>query len=84
MTGVGFWVTGVQADEQSKSPNEKLRIAGIGVGGKGSSDVDHAGMFGDVVALCDIDDNRLEAKARKFPKAKKFNDFRKQIGRAHV
>jgi predicted dehydrogenase len=61
--------------------NERLRFAGIGVGGKGSSDIDNAGNLGDVVALCDADDNPLNAKAEKFPKAKKFHDFRKMLER---
>ncbi|MBM4096783.1 MAG: gfo/Idh/MocA family oxidoreductase, partial [Planctomycetes bacterium] len=38
-----------------QSPLEKVRIAGIGVGGKGSSDIDQCGNAGDVVAICDID-----------------------------
>jgi predicted dehydrogenase len=57
--------------------NEKLRVAGIGVGGKGSSDIDDAGAFMDVVALCDIDDGKLAPKAKKWPEAKTFSDFRK-------
>lgn len=43
--------------------NERLQFAGIGVGGKGSSDIDGAGNLGEVVALCDVDDNTLNAKA---------------------
>src|SRR6185369_2689019 len=58
---------------------EQLNIACIGVGGKGSSDTDHAGNHGNIVALCDIDDQHLDAKASKFPQAKKFNDFRKML-----
>ena len=56
--------------------NERLQFAGIGVGGKGSSDIDGAGNLGDVVAICDVDDNTLNAKAKQFDKAEKFNDFR--------
>jgi predicted dehydrogenase len=59
------------------SPVERLRIAGIGVGGKGASDIAQAGNYGDVVALCDIDDNRSAASREKFPKAAYYNDFRK-------
>ena len=57
--------------------NEKLRVAGVGVGGKGSSDIDQAGNLMDVVALCDISDGNLAAKAKKWPEAKTFADFRK-------
>lgn len=57
--------------------NEKLRVAGIGVGGKGSSDIDDAGRLMEVVALCDIDESRLAPKANKWKDAKTFSDFRK-------
>jgi len=79
MAGFGFWVAGGVSLAQSKSPNEKLNIACIGVGGKGSSDTDQAGNHGNIVALCDIDDHHLNAKAEKFPKAKKYNDYRKML-----
>jgi hypothetical protein len=36
------------------SPNEKVRFACIGVGGKGDSDTNDAGEHGEIVALCDI------------------------------
>jgi predicted dehydrogenase len=78
MTGVGYWVGG-SAAAQSKSPNERIHIASIGVGGKGSSDTDQAGNHGNIVALCDCDDNPLNGKAEKFSQAKKYNDFRKML-----
>jgi predicted dehydrogenase len=75
--GVGFWVAGGLRAEESKSPNERPRIACVGVGGKGSSDSEDAAKHGDVVAICDVDDVTLDAAgAAKFPKAKKFHDFR--------
>lgn len=77
--GLGFWVAGGIAIADSKSPNEKLNFACIGVGGKGSSDTDQVGQIGNVVALCDCDENHLEAKAKKFPEAKKYFDFRKML-----
>jgi predicted dehydrogenase len=57
--------------------NEKLRVAGIGVGGKGSGDIDQAGGLMEVVALCDVDSDYLGNKAKKWPKAATFSDFRK-------
>src|SRR2546422_2092307 len=74
LAGVGFWVAGGLTLADSKSPNEKLNIACIGVGGKGDGDTDQAAQCGNIVALCDIDDHHLEAKASKFPHAKKYND----------
>ncbi len=62
-----------------QSPNEKVRFACIGVGGKGDSDSNDAGAHGEIVALCDIDENTLNRKAEKFPKAKKYFDYRKML-----
>ncbi len=52
--GVGFWVAGGVQAEPSKSPNEKLRWACIGIGGKGDGDSNHAAENGDIVAICDV------------------------------
>jgi predicted dehydrogenase len=79
LAGVGFWVAGGIALADSKSANEKVNIACIGVGGKGDSDTQQAGNHGNIVALCDIDDNPLNKMAEKFPGAKKYNDFRKMF-----
>jgi len=53
------------------------------VGGKGSSDTDSAARAGNVVALCDVDENRLEQKARRIrrqnPDVKTFTDYRKML-----
>ena len=79
LTGVGVFVAGTAAAE-STSPNERVRFACIGVGGKGKSDSGDAKGLADVVAICDIDDNTLDqASAKSFPKAAKYNDFRKML-----
>jgi predicted dehydrogenase len=77
----GFWVSGsaLAAADKEKSANDRLRIACVGVGGKGGGDSSQAGKVGDVVAICDVDDNTLAGKAKEFPKAQKFNDFRKMF-----
>jgi predicted dehydrogenase len=79
LTGVGVFVAGKAAAEDSKSPNERVRFACIGVGGKGGSDSRDAAGLGDVVAICDVDDNTLEKASRFFPKAAKYNDYRKML-----
>jgi predicted dehydrogenase len=61
-----------------RSPGEKLHIACIGVGRRGG--VNLKAMAGEnVVALCDVDENSMNAAARGFPKAKKYVDFRKLL-----
>ncbi len=61
-----------------KSPNEKLNIASIGAGGKASSDIDGC-KAENIVALCDVDDKRAEAKYKQYPDVPKFRDFRKML-----
>ena len=76
----GLWVAGGIQAKESDSPNEKIRFACIGIGGKGDSDSADAGKHGDVVAICDIDDARLEnAGSKKFMKARRFNDYREML-----
>lgn len=57
--------------------NEKLRVAGVGIGGKGSSDINDAGNLMDVVALCDVDEGYIGEKKKKWASAKTFTDYRK-------
>ena len=75
--GVGVW-TGLAARE-SKAANERIAFGCIGVGGKGGSDSNSASKAGDVVAICDIDDNRLDGATKHYPKAQKFSDYRKLL-----
>jgi len=81
LTGAGFWITGSCVAAESNSANEKLQVAAIGVGGKGSSDCDQSNNHGKVVAICDIDDNTLHQKSEKFPDAVKFNDYREMLAK---
>jgi predicted dehydrogenase len=79
--GLGYFFTApaYSAARTARKPNETLQIGGIGVGGKGSSDIDQAGNIGEVIALCDIDDGQLGPKAEKWSTAKKYHDFRKML-----
>jgi predicted dehydrogenase len=79
LAGFGILVHGKIVPGQEKSPNERLSFACIGIGGKGSSDTDHVGEIGNVVALCDIDSDRLGKKGEQFPEAKQYSDFRKLL-----
>src|SRR5438105_1191550 len=69
----------VWAREARRSPNERIQFACIGVGGKGDSDSADAARLGDIVAICDVDDNTLAGAAVKYPGAKKYNDYRKML-----
>ena len=75
---LGYFFTGPAGSVRPVyGANDEIRVAGIGVGGKGSSDIDQAGQVMEVVALCDIDEERLGKRAETWPTAKKFFDYRK-------
>ncbi|QDT97850.1 Gfo/Idh/MocA family protein [Gimesia aquarii] len=77
--GAAFWVGGQSLLAEEKSPLERLNFASVGIGGKGSSDSASAAKHGNLIAICDIDDKRLAKSAARYPKAKKFNDYREMI-----
>ena len=81
VTGVAgsFLVGGASAFAQQGSPNERVRFACIGVGGKGDSDTKDAGKHGQIVALCDCDEKTLDKMAANYPDAKKYFDYRKML-----
>ena len=59
----------------AESANEKLNIACIGVGGRGSANV--TGLKSqNLAAFVDVDEKRAAGSYEKHPKARRFNDFR--------
>lgn len=63
---------------QTKSPNSKLNVAFVGVGGVGGMAIE--GMSSEnAVAFCDVDDNRFWYDWKKWPKAKRFHDYREML-----
>jgi predicted dehydrogenase len=67
----------VVAAVTGRSPNDKVNVAGIGVGSQGGSDVDAvAGEGQNIVALCDVDDNYAAKTFGRHPRATRFKDFR--------
>lgn len=60
---------------------DKLRTAHIGVGGMGGADLEAISSHElvDVVALCDVDSDRLAAAKKLHPNAKTFTDYRKML-----
>ncbi|MCH7490129.1 MAG: Gfo/Idh/MocA family oxidoreductase, partial [Gemmatimonadetes bacterium] len=61
-----------------RAPSDTLNIACIGVGGRGSADV--RGVSDEnIYALCDVDWKSARNTFNRFPKAKRFKDFRKML-----
>lgn len=61
-------------------PSEAVNVAGIGCGGMGGGDIGvHAKNGANIVALCDVDDERAAGIFNTFPKATRYKDFRELI-----
>ena len=76
--GTTLWLGGESQSRADDSPNEKINIACIGIGGRGGANV--GGCSGqNIVALCDVDERRGARSFTKFPKAKRFVDFRRML-----
>src|SRR4051812_13674841 len=63
------------AAQQSKSPNERLRIAGVGTTSRAGEDLKQLASQ-DIVALADVDDNLMAKGSALYPNARKYRDFR--------
>ncbi len=64
--------------------NDRINVACIGVGGKGAQDSADAAVNGaNIVGLCDVDNNTLQAQGKQFgkffPDVKLFRDYRDML-----
>lgn len=64
---------------RASSPNGRLQIAQIGVGGRGSGNFESLFRLPntEIVALCDVDSDRMAEAKAKVPQAAIFRDYRK-------
>ena len=93
LTGLPLWM--VQRDLRAAAepvrplaPNDRPGIALIGCGGMGRGDATNASSFGEIVAVCDVDDAHASAAAEQFTVdgkvPTKFSDFRRVMERKDV
>src|SRR5262245_41077671 len=77
-SGVGVWTAASWS--RVHGVNERLRVASVGVSGKGWSD--HTSVAAsphvEIVAICDIDEGpeHLGRAAGRYPHARRFDDWR--------
>jgi hypothetical protein len=78
LLGMGLWSGGKATGLARAGANDRLRFACLGLGAQGALDATAAARLGDVVALCDIDDQVLGERSAQepFAKARKFQDYR--------
>src|SRR5689334_4351964 len=87
-TGLPLWFVQreLHADEPARrtlGPNDRPRVALIGCGGMGQGDAQNASNYGDIVAVCDVDQSHVDSAVKKFTKDGKspaaYTDFRKLL-----
>ena len=70
------------------SPNERPKIALIGAGGMGTGNARNFKRFGDIVAVCDVDQNHIERAVGRLKdegrKIDTYTDFRKLLERDDI
>ena len=75
--GTGLFL-GTPSPRAFAAANEKINVAFIGIGGRGAANLGSMVRLGENVAgLCDVDDVRAGKAYERYPKARKFKDFRK-------
>jgi len=57
------------------APSDKLNIAAVGSGGMGANNIERC-SHENIVALCDVDEERAAKTFQKFPEVPKYKDFR--------
>lgn len=76
--GLGAFNLPLLKSSRVMGSNNRLNIGVIGVGGRGAGDL--AGVAHEnIVALCDVDDDRLSGAASRHASAKKYTDYRKLL-----
>jgi len=81
-SGAGLIILSDSRLVRGTQANEKLNVAGIGVGGRGAADVNGAASE-NIVALCDVDEKHAAQTFQQYPKAKRYKDFRKMLNEMH-
>ncbi|MDB4236646.1 Gfo/Idh/MocA family oxidoreductase [Flavobacteriaceae bacterium] len=67
------------------APSDKLGIAAIGIGGRGTSNLTNsfASNGANIVALCDVDDRRAKPMREQFSEAPYMRDYRDMLEKHH-
>lgn len=76
----GYWPAARAADAAKVSSSERLRVGVIGVAAQGAYNLQNIAAAGaEIVALCDVDENRALKAREAHPKATFYIDYRNLI-----
>ena len=82
-TGAGWLILPSGTLTGQNAPSNKLNIALIGVGGRGTAHYDVLSSE-NVVALCDINANNMAGGEKRWPRAKTYVDWRKCLDQKDI
>jgi len=82
LAGSGLVILSNSGSVRGTPANDKLNIAGIGVGGRGAADIKGV-MSENIIALCDVDHNHAAKTFETLPQAKRYTDFRRMLDKIH-
>ena len=79
VAGTASALTALSVNRAFAAANDRMKVAFIGVGGRGAGNLKtiHATGKVDVVAVCDVDSRFLDQAVQQHPGARAFRDFRK-------
>lgn len=77
VTGISLVPRHILAGSGATPPSGRLNIAAIGSAGMGAGDIDAVAPGNNIVALCDVDSRHAADTFKRYPNAKRFQDFRK-------
>jgi predicted dehydrogenase len=61
---------------------DKLNVAAIGCGGQGGVDLNDAARTENIVAICDVDEDRASQNLKRYEKVPRYRDFRVMLDKA--
>jgi hypothetical protein len=77
--GLGLLVLKNSQSVSTAQANEKLNIALVGIGGRGTWFVDTIPQMENVVAVCDVNEQRAAESFQKLPDTPRFRDYREML-----
>jgi len=92
-TGLPLWfvqrkLAAAEVAQKMPDPNDRPGVALIGCGGMGKGDAQNASRYGDILAVCDVDQKHVDAAAKRFTAdgrtPAKYSDFRKLLERDDI
>jgi len=67
--------SGKKKSKTSEPENRKLKILGVGIGGRGSADL-RAMETEEIIGLADVDQKYADHIFKRYPNAKRYNDYK--------